>query len=159
MSAVVTAGYFGSFSQYFMSFGGGIGLGLIQLLILLLIQLHSALVFPPHKSSVTEPSQDIPKKERGFSRTQTCFRWAARQEYVTAFTFLRSQNPQDYSITSLQSWLLTLDILGQGRLTKKFQTTIPKRARRLLGLDAHDLVVFVGEDGRVVLKKAEIRIK
>jgi AbrB family looped-hinge helix DNA binding protein len=52
-----------------------------------------------------------------------------------------------------------LDILGQGRLTKKFQTTIPKPARKLLGLDAHDLVAFVSENGQVVLKKAEIRVK
>jgi AbrB family looped-hinge helix DNA binding protein len=50
-------------------------------------------------------------------------------------------------------------LLGQGRLTKKFQTTIPSRARKLLKLDAHDLVVFVMEDDKVVLKKGEIRIK
>jgi bifunctional DNA-binding transcriptional regulator/antitoxin component of YhaV-PrlF toxin-antitoxin module len=55
--------------------------------------------------------------------------------------------------------LLTMDILGEGRLTTKFQTTIPKRARKLLKLDTHDLVVFVRENGQVVLKKGEIRVK
>jgi len=50
-------------------------------------------------------------------------------------------------------------VLGQGRLTKKFQTTIPQRARKLLELNAHDLVVFVDESGQVILKKAELRIK
>jgi AbrB family looped-hinge helix DNA binding protein len=50
-------------------------------------------------------------------------------------------------------------MLGHGRLTKKFQTTIPSRARKLLKLDAHDLVAFVEVNGEVVLKKAEVRIK
>jgi AbrB family looped-hinge helix DNA binding protein len=52
-----------------------------------------------------------------------------------------------------------MQVLGQGRLTKKFQTTIPQRARKLLKLNAHDLVVFVDESGQVILKKAELRIK
>jgi len=55
--------------------------------------------------------------------------------------------------------VVTMNVLGHGRLTRKFQTTIPSRARRLLKLDAHDLVAFVEVNGQVVLKKAEVRIK
>jgi bifunctional DNA-binding transcriptional regulator/antitoxin component of YhaV-PrlF toxin-antitoxin module len=49
-----------------------------------------------------------------------------------------------------------MHVLGHGRLTRKFQTTIPQRARKLLKLNAHDLVVFVDDGGQVIVKKAEL---
>lgn len=41
------------------------------------------------------------------------------------------------------------------RVTSKSQTTIPLPVRRALGLQAGDEVVYVIEDGRVVLSRAE----
>ena len=49
--------------------------------------------------------------------------------------------------------------LGDSRLSRKFQVTVPKTVRRLLGLDAGDLLVFVMFRDQVLVKKGEIRIK
>jgi AbrB family looped-hinge helix DNA binding protein len=49
--------------------------------------------------------------------------------------------------------------LGDSKLSAKYQVTIPKRVRELLKLDVHDLVLFVVDNGNVLLKKGEVRIK
>ena len=45
-------------------------------------------------------------------------------------------------------------MLASSRMTQKFQTTIPAKIRRLLGLQSGDLISFDVKEGDVVLKKA-----
>lgn len=68
-------------------------------------------------------------------------------------------------IPSLLPYFLTdlwkecsLKVSGDSRLTRKFQVTIPKDVRKVLKLDAGDLVVFVIDQRRVLLKRGEIKI-
>jgi len=44
-------------------------------------------------------------------------------------------------------------VLGTSKLSSKFQVTIPKDARTLLNLDIADRVLFVQEEGKLVLRK------
>lgn len=49
--------------------------------------------------------------------------------------------------------------LADSRLSRKFQVTIPKDVRKLLRLDAGDLLVFVKDRRHVLLKRGEIKIE
>jgi len=49
--------------------------------------------------------------------------------------------------------------LGDSRLSTKFQVTIPRTVREFLKTGAGDLIVFVKDDGNVLLKKGELKIK
>jgi AbrB family looped-hinge helix DNA binding protein len=51
-----------------------------------------------------------------------------------------------------------LKLLGNSKLTRKFQATIPKRVRERLTLGAGDLVVFVAEERQIVVKRGEVKI-
>ena len=44
-------------------------------------------------------------------------------------------------------------ILGLSRLSAKFQVTIPKDARERFSLKAGDRILFVEEDGKLILRK------
>jgi len=44
-------------------------------------------------------------------------------------------------------------ILGLSKLSAKFQVTIPKDARERFNLNVGDRILFVEEDGKLVLKK------
>lgn len=46
--------------------------------------------------------------------------------------------------------------MESSRVSSKGQITIPKYVRDSLGIDAGDRVVFVNEDGRMVIKKAAL---
>ncbi|MGD0318954.1 MAG: AbrB/MazE/SpoVT family DNA-binding domain-containing protein [Nitrososphaerales archaeon] len=48
---------------------------------------------------------------------------------------------------------MTKEILGTSKLTYKFQVTIPKEVRAKFGLKERDILVFVNENGRLVLSK------
>ena len=48
---------------------------------------------------------------------------------------------------------MTKEILGTSKLTYKFQVTIPKEVRAKFGLKERDLVVFVNDNGKLVLSK------
>gem|GEM_PF-1260175 len=53
-----------------------------------------------------------------------------------------------------------MKVIGDSRLSRKYQATVPSYVRDLLRLGAGDLIVFVErEKGEVVLKKGELRIK
>ncbi len=53
-----------------------------------------------------------------------------------------------------------MKVIGDSKLSRKYQTTVPSHVRALLGLGAGDLILFVERDkGEVVLKKGELRIK
>ena len=46
------------------------------------------------------------------------------------------------------------EILGMSKITYKFQVTIPKRVRDRFRLNEGDMVVFIEEDGRLILTKS-----
>jgi AbrB family looped-hinge helix DNA binding protein len=49
--------------------------------------------------------------------------------------------------------------LGDSRLSSKFQVTVPRDIRSLLGLKAGDLLVFVVKGDEVLLKRGEVQIQ
>jgi len=52
-----------------------------------------------------------------------------------------------------------MKVLGDSKVTSKFQTTIPRAVRRLLDLNSGDRVVFVIQRGNVVLKKGNLEVE
>ncbi|MGD0318219.1 MAG: AbrB/MazE/SpoVT family DNA-binding domain-containing protein [Nitrososphaerales archaeon] len=48
---------------------------------------------------------------------------------------------------------MTKEILGTSKLTYKFQVTIPKEVRAKFGLKERDILVFINENGRLVVSK------
>ena len=50
-------------------------------------------------------------------------------------------------------------MIGDSRLSRKYQATVPTYVRGLLKLGAGDLILFARQDGEIVLKKGELRIK
>jgi AbrB family looped-hinge helix DNA binding protein len=50
-------------------------------------------------------------------------------------------------------------ILGDSRVTVKFQTTIPKAVRDILELGSGDRIVFVAERGDVLVKKGKLEVQ
>jgi AbrB family looped-hinge helix DNA binding protein len=49
--------------------------------------------------------------------------------------------------------------MGNSKLTRRFQVTVPKDVRRLLRLDAGDLLVFMKSHDEVVVKRGKVRIE
>jgi AbrB family looped-hinge helix DNA binding protein len=49
-----------------------------------------------------------------------------------------------------------LESLGDSKLSKKFQATVPKRVREILNLDTDDRLVFVIDHDEIVLKRGKI---
>ena len=45
-------------------------------------------------------------------------------------------------------------MLASSRMTQKYQTTIPAKVRRLLGLQSGDIIGFDIKEGDVILRKA-----
>lgn len=45
-------------------------------------------------------------------------------------------------------------IMGSNKLSTKGQVTIPADARRKFSLNVGDLILFIEEDGKLILKKA-----
>jgi len=52
-----------------------------------------------------------------------------------------------------------MELLGDSKLTSKFQTTVPKRVRDILKLDTDDRLVFARIDGQIVVKKGRIKVE
>lgn len=46
------------------------------------------------------------------------------------------------------------EILGVSKLTYKFQVTVPKEVRKRFQLEEGETIVFIGEDGKLVLAKS-----
>lgn len=44
-------------------------------------------------------------------------------------------------------------VLGTSSITRKFQLTVPKKARDKFKLDEGDLIMFIEENGRLYLAK------
>lgn len=51
-----------------------------------------------------------------------------------------------------------MESIGNSKITRKFQATIPKAVREHLSLDNGDLVVFIKVENEIVLKKGMVRI-
>jgi len=52
-----------------------------------------------------------------------------------------------------------MKILGDSKVTGKFQATIPRAVRDLLELDSGDRLVFLTEHGSVLLKKGKLGVE
>jgi AbrB family looped-hinge helix DNA binding protein len=46
------------------------------------------------------------------------------------------------------------EILGMSKVTYKFQLTVPKRVRERFELKEGDTLVFIEEDGKLILRKS-----
>lgn len=51
-----------------------------------------------------------------------------------------------------------MKVLGTSKLTRKFQVTVPKSAREILELETGDLLVFVKDDGKIIVKRGRVEI-
>jgi AbrB family looped-hinge helix DNA binding protein len=52
-----------------------------------------------------------------------------------------------------------MKVVGNSKLSRKYQATVPNHVRALLQLEAGDLILFVTQGNEIVLKKGELRIK
>jgi AbrB family looped-hinge helix DNA binding protein len=52
-----------------------------------------------------------------------------------------------------------MKILGDSKVTGKFQATIPRAVRELLKLDSGDRIVFLSGSHQVVLKKGKLEVQ
>ncbi len=52
-----------------------------------------------------------------------------------------------------------MKILGDSKVTGKFQTTIPRLVREFLDLDSGDRVVFVMEHDSVTVRKGRLEVE
>lgn len=52
-----------------------------------------------------------------------------------------------------------MKIIGDSKVTGKFQATIPRSVRKLLGLDSGDRIVFLAEGAHVVVKKGKLEVQ
>ncbi len=52
-----------------------------------------------------------------------------------------------------------MKVLADSRITGKFQVTIPKSVREILGLENGDLLVFVIDGGQISLRKGKLEIE
>jgi AbrB family looped-hinge helix DNA binding protein len=50
-------------------------------------------------------------------------------------------------------------VLGDSRVTGKFQATIPKAVRKLLQLHSGDRLVFLIQHGHVLVKRGKLEIQ
>lgn len=52
-----------------------------------------------------------------------------------------------------------MEILGDSKVTDKFQATIPRAVRHFLRLDSGDRLVFTMESDRIVLRKGRLDVQ
>ena len=52
--------------------------------------------------------------------------------------------------------MVTRKVLGNSKVGRRFQITIPKKARDTFNFKEGDLVLFVEEDGKLMLTKSVI---
>jgi AbrB family looped-hinge helix DNA binding protein len=64
-----------------------------------------------------------------------------------------------YFLTFLALEKTCMRILGDSRVTGKFQTTIPKAVRDLLDINSGDRIVFIAKQGNVFVKKGKLEVQ
>jgi AbrB family looped-hinge helix DNA binding protein len=52
-----------------------------------------------------------------------------------------------------------MDLLGDSKITGKYQVTIPKAVREILELENGDLLVFVREQNAILVKRGKVSIE
>jgi AbrB family looped-hinge helix DNA binding protein len=52
-----------------------------------------------------------------------------------------------------------MKILGDSKVTEKFQATIPRVVRELLQLESGDRVVFLHEHDQILVKKGKLEVQ
>jgi len=52
-----------------------------------------------------------------------------------------------------------MKLLGDSKLTSKFQVTVPKSVREILRLDAGDRLVFIKNHEQILVKKGRVKIE
>jgi len=52
-----------------------------------------------------------------------------------------------------------LDLVGDSKITGKYQVTIPKMVRELLQLENGDLLVFVKDQNAILIKRGKVSIE
>jgi AbrB family looped-hinge helix DNA binding protein len=52
-----------------------------------------------------------------------------------------------------------MQVLGDSKLSRKYQVTVPKNARRLLELDAGDMLIFATENGELLIRRGKLLIE
>jgi AbrB family looped-hinge helix DNA binding protein len=52
-----------------------------------------------------------------------------------------------------------MEILGKSTVTGKYQLTLPKRVREYLRADNGDLMVFIREEGKILVKRAVVKVE
>ena len=52
-----------------------------------------------------------------------------------------------------------MKLLGDSKLSKKFQVTVPRKVRDFLRVGSGDLLVFLVEKNAIVIKRGELRIR
>jgi len=52
-----------------------------------------------------------------------------------------------------------LEVLGKSTVTGRFQLTLPKHVRELLGAENGDLIVFIKDDDEIVVKRGTVKIE
>jgi AbrB family looped-hinge helix DNA binding protein len=52
-----------------------------------------------------------------------------------------------------------MKVIGDSKVTGKFQATIPRSVRELLRLDSGDRVVFLTEGSHVLVKKGKLEVQ
>ena len=50
----------------------------------------------------------------------------------------------------------SMEIIGKSTITGKYQLTLPKNVRELLNADNGDLIVFLEDQGRVLVKRGTV---
>ena len=52
-----------------------------------------------------------------------------------------------------------MDLVGDSKITGKYQVTIPKMVRELLQLENGDLLVFVKDQNAILIKRGKVSIE
>lgn len=51
-----------------------------------------------------------------------------------------------------------MEVMGKSTITGKYQVTLPKSVREILGANNGDLLIFVKENGTIVVKRGIVKI-
>ena len=53
----------------------------------------------------------------------------------------------------------SLEVVGKSTITGRYQLTLPKRVREFLRAENGDLVVFLKDDDRILVKRGTVKIE
>jgi len=53
----------------------------------------------------------------------------------------------------------SLEVVGKSTITGRYQLTLPKRVREFLRAENGDLVVFLKEDDKILVKRGTVKIE